>query len=60
MLSELSMQIFRSHFWNFINGYGIREQRFGTTQRHGGYRYSPTDYHAQPLGRRSKTLLEGP
>ena len=59
MLSELSMREFRSHFWNLTNGYGIREQRFvRSTQRHGGYRYSPTDYHAQPLCRRNGLPLE--
>ncbi len=52
------MPEFRSHLWSLSNGYAIREQRFGRiTQRHGGYRYSPTDYHAGPPGRRSGILL---
>jgi hypothetical protein len=49
--------------WNLITKYGIREhietQGFvRTTQRHGGNRYSPTGYHAQPLGRRRRIALE--
>jgi len=59
MKSELSMQGFRSHIRNLATGYDLGAERFvRSTQSHGGNRYSPTDYHAEPLGRRDEGFVE--